>query len=161
MRRLILTFLVSVIWCLFQSCFDNVTDTQHHQNEKKAELYQIPGCAGHKPALAELTAADSCFSYEFETSLIVEFCITANCCPDSNRFELSFEVVDDTITVVIADTAANLCRCVCTYHIHAEFTNLPLNRYHITCQKSSGQILYKRDVWRKTPLAFTRGKFDI
>jgi len=35
----------------------------------------------------------------------------------------------DSIVVTIADTAANLCKCVCRHWVHAEFQDLLLNKY--------------------------------
>jgi hypothetical protein len=48
--------------------------------------FQVPGCGAN---LVKASASDSCFSYQFHDALIVDFCATANCCPDSNRFSLS------------------------------------------------------------------------
>ena len=67
---------------------------------------------------------DSCFSYSFHDILVADFCVSANCCPDSNRFSIMHTISNDTIAVTIADTAARLCRCICTHRVHAEFSSL-------------------------------------
>jgi hypothetical protein len=92
--------------------------------------FQVPGCGAN---LLKASASDSCFSYQFHDALIVDFCATANCCPDSNRFSFKQRVSHDTIMVTIADTAAHLCRCICPYVLHMEFRDLPGDSYIFFC----------------------------
>jgi len=94
-------------------------------------LFQVPGC--QSDALAYSFSEDSCFTYQFETDLLLDFCVTANCCPDTNRFVLSADVREDTIAIAVHDTAAHLCDCICLYFIHAEFYDLPLDHYVVAC----------------------------
>lgn len=104
--------------------------------------YQIPGCAS---GLAGSPARDSCFSYQFDDALLMDFCAVGNCCPDSNRFSIRHSISNDSIVVTIADTAAQLCNCICPYVLHAEFYNLPRNTYWFICQRwdySSQALLY-------------------
>jgi len=90
-------------------------------------IVELPGC---RPALSKSASPnDSCFSWQFSGSLSVDFCVLANCCPDSNRFAMSHVTDADSIVVTIADTAANLCKCVCRHWVHAEFQDLALNKY--------------------------------
>lgn len=110
--------------------------------EQEHLLYQITGCGG---GLAKSFVADSCFSYQFGTDLIIDFCVTANCCPDSNRFDLSYETRHDTIAIAVQDTAARLCRCICPYVIHAEFHELPLDHYTIQCMYDN-RVAYNEEV---------------
>lgn len=105
-------------------------------------IIQIPGC---KSAQFAKTSAvnDSCLTYLFHDVLYVDFCASANCCPDSNRFAIRHSINRDTILVTIADTAAHLCRCNCSYFLHAEFHDLPGDRYVFVCQRQddSGSVL--------------------
>jgi hypothetical protein len=108
--------------------------------------YQVPGCASH---LGE--GVDSCFSYEFHRALSVDFCATANCCPDSNRFSFDYRISSDSIIVTIADTAARNCFCTCTYVLHVELSYLSENAYLFVCERqdsSSRTLLYTELVGR-------------
>jgi len=73
---------------------------------------------------------------------------TANCCPDSNRFSLSYGIRNDTITVVVVDTAAHLCRCICRYVIRGEFKDLPLDHYVFACNYDN-KLVYLEHVYRR------------
>lgn len=113
------------------------------------ELYQVPGCQG---SLEKAVFEDSCFTYQFEEDLNFEFCVTANCCPDSNRFELTCEVREDTIAVTVLDTTdrSRWCWCICRYLIVAELFDLPLERYtiHITADTYYDTPTYQESVRR-------------
>jgi len=96
--------------------------------------------------------ADSCFSYDFHDALVVEFCALANCCPDTNRFAIAHSVQNDSIVVTIADTARHLCRCICTYVLHVEFSDLQEDSYQFVCRREdySSQIVpYSQRVFRR------------
>jgi hypothetical protein len=86
--------------------------------------------------------SDSVFSYSFYSNLIIDFSVNANCCPDSNRFSVTHIISSDTIHITVADTAANLCRCICPYMIQAEFTDLSNDSYVVVCEKSGGYSLH-------------------
>jgi hypothetical protein len=116
------------------SCSDQPTESE----TVKAQLYQIPGCGGH--GLAKTAVGDSCFSYKFAQDLVVDFCVSANCCPDSQRFRFTHDIRHDTIFVAVTDTAANLCRCMCNYVIHAEFTDLPRDHYVFCCYYGEAMV---------------------
>jgi len=107
-------------------------------------LYQIEGC---NEGIAKVFTADSCFTYQFETDLVVDFCVTANCCPDSDRFNLSSQITQNTITITVQDTASDLCLCTCPYVVHAEFYSLQLDHYFIQCMYD-GDIVYWEEVGR-------------
>lgn len=115
-----------------------------------ASIVQIPGCK--TTGLSKNSnQTDSCFTYQFHDVLIVDFCAAGNCCPDSNRFSIKDAISNDTITVVIADTAAHLCRCLCTYILHGEFFDLPFDNYLFLVKRedySSQAILYSVNVRR-------------
>lgn len=109
---------------------------------------QVSGCNGSPGGLV---AGDSCFSYQFHDALILDFCVTGNCCPDSNRFSFTHTVSRDTILVVVRDTAANLCRCTCSYLLRAELRNLDRDEYLVLCASeddTSRFILYSERVRR-------------
>jgi hypothetical protein len=111
--------------------------------------YQVPGCASQ---LGKRVLSDSCFSYQFRDALLVDFCASANCCPDSNRFSITHRVSTDSIIVTIADTAAQLCRCNCPYVLHVEFHDLPKDSYLLVCERrdySSHILLYAQPVHRQ------------
>jgi hypothetical protein len=129
------------------SCSNQPTDSEKQQTEVQAVLRQISGCGGHE--LAKAAVGDSCFSYQFTQNLTADFCVWANCCPDSQRFELAHEIRNDTIFVAVADTAAHLCRCICKYAIHAEFTNLPRDRYVFWCHYDDAMVY--NEVVKRTP----------
>ena len=90
--------------------------------------------------LAKGSRPDSIFTYSFTDKLLVDFSVQANCCPDSNRFAVSYAMSADTILISVADTAGNLCRCICTYMIHTEFGGLQRDRYVVRCRIGTGQI---------------------
>lgn len=121
--------------------------------------FQAPGC---QQVVGGLSSPDSCFSYRYEDLLLVDFCATGNCCPDSNRFLIQCEIRQDTILVTIADTAANLCRCNCRYLLHVQLTELSLPSYQFVCvrkDESAGSVLYSERVYRK-PVSSTRSLSD-
>jgi len=124
------------------SCSGSVSDIDNESNL----IYQVPGC--QNSALMDNTASDSGFSYSFGQNLIVDFYVSANCCPDSNRFELFDRICNDTIYVTVIDTADHLCDCICNYQIHFEKCNLPLNSYLFYC-KYNDEVLYAIRVFRK------------
>lgn len=118
-------------------------------SENNSTLRQIAGCQSHK--LNKSVSIDSCFTYTFRKELNLKFCISGNCCPDSNRYSLSSKIFMDTIEIAIRDTARNLCRCICNYLINARFEGLNSDRYIIKCVReefSVKEILYLKDVKR-------------
>jgi hypothetical protein len=117
----------------------------------QSRIEQMPGCKSGQLPKGSL-ATDSCFTYTFSNALDVYFCASANCCPDTNRFLIRHEIRGDTIFVTIADTAAPLCRCICTYMLHAEFHDLPGDHYVFRCMRqdySSLALLYSVNVRRQ------------
>jgi hypothetical protein len=95
--------------------------------------------------------SDSCFSYRFDEALLVDLCATGNCCPDAERFSIKQDIQNDTIVVTIADTAAQLCRCLCCYLLHFEFHDLQYSSYMFVCRRedySSRIIIYSLRVYR-------------
>jgi len=137
--------LIILLWiaCIFFSCSDKSTSPE---NQQIGLLYQIRGC--QPSGRAKLSSSDSCFSYQFNKDLVIDFCVTANCCPDSNRFSLSYGIRNDTITVVVVDTAAHLCRCICRYVIRGEFKDLPLDHYVFACNYDN-KLVYLEHVYRR------------
>jgi hypothetical protein len=118
-------------------------------SENNAILEQIAGCQNNK--LNKSVSGDSCFFYTFETELNLQFCVSGNCCPDSNRYTLSSKILRDTIEIAIKDTARNLCKCICQYFIHACFQDLNSDRYIIKCVQGESidkKVLYLKEVNR-------------
>ncbi len=93
--------------------------------------YEASGCIG--AGLPKPAVNDSSFSYTFTDKLTVDFVVTSNCCPDTNRFTVASIPGSDTLTIAVTDTAGHNCRCLCPYLIHAEFANLPGNHYVVRC----------------------------
>ena len=146
MKNHIAVFILAMLGFILMSCSQS-TNIENQQGV----IYQILGCQSE----LSKAATDSCFSYQFEQTLRLEFCLTGNCCPDSNRFRLSSNVRNDTIFIAAADTATQLCRCVCTYKIRAEFDDLPLDHYVFYCTRehySSRLFHYREHVYRKQGL---------
>lgn len=123
---LILSFLIS--------CAEKST-TESNNQESPKKLHQIDGCMSN--LLKSTASEDSIFNYAFDDSLIIDFCVSSNCCPENSRFNLSSDTQDNIISITIEDTAAHLCHCICPYFIHAEFTDLSLNQYIIACYYDS------------------------
>ena len=114
--------------------------------EVEASIYQKGKCIGS--GLAK-SVADSCFNYSFSQKLSLEFCVTGNCCPDSARFITNYEIAHDTIKIFVKDIEQNLCRCVCKYLIHAEFSYLNLSSMVVNCYQiadGKSQLLYNRKI---------------
>ena len=149
MRNLALRVLLALSAQVFLSCSDKSSNPT--KLPVQGSLRQLPGC--QQLYLTKVTSNDSCFMYQFSDKLMVDFCLSANCCPDSNRFSLRYEIRNDTIFVVAADTAAHLCYCNCSYLIRAEFDNLPLNHYVFYCTRedySDRKVFYNQHVYRSS-----------
>ena len=144
-KRTIHILPLCMLLCLL-TCIKKSTGPEKSGTVPEGQIYQVPGCAG--PDLTKSSFPDSCFSYTFDTNLTVEFCVTANCCPDSNRFRLAYELRSDTIAVAVQDTAPDLCYCICPYTIHMELIDLSLDHYVFICDYD-GSILYTEDIWRE------------
>ena len=69
--------------------------------------------------------------YSFTDSLVIDYLIEANCCPNSNRFILGYGINLDTLTIQIADTGRSECNCVCSYNTHFVFSNLSDDHYFV------------------------------
>lgn len=141
-KFLALTFIVAAI---FISCRDTAL-----QPETTAKIYQAGKCNG--TALFKSVQDDSCFVYSFSSTLTIDFCVSGNCCPDSNRFTSSYSLSNNEIAIKIKDTAPNLCRCMCRYTIHSEFYDLKLDSYQVDCiseTNNENKILYSKLVQRK------------
>jgi hypothetical protein len=128
-KLLLFSFTFFLITLYSFSC-SNTTEPEN--KDKNFISYQIPGC-NHNSALGKVSAIDSCFSYSFNDTLKVNFCVTGNCCPDSDRFTTEYKIKSDTIFVYVTDKAENNCDCMCNYTIHLELYNLEQNRYIFQC----------------------------
>ncbi|MEE9464528.1 MAG: hypothetical protein V3W14_02990 [Candidatus Neomarinimicrobiota bacterium] len=128
---------------LFSSCEPT---TEPVPWEGNYQLSESGGCKRQNLGLG--TIVDSCFVYQFDNNLILDFCVTANCCPDSNRFEFSQEVRDDSIIIVVDDIAEDLCFCVCPYVIRAEFYDLPKDMYYVHVLMANGELVRDEQIWR-------------
>jgi len=129
--QLVLLFSITI---LFLKCDSSITESA-----ADGIIHQISGC---NKSYSRSPESDSCFTYTFRETLKIDFCVPGNCCPDSNRFSFKSGVFKDTITIVFADTAANLCRCICNYTIQAEFDNLIKDFYLVKCQRKDSLGVY-------------------
>ncbi len=137
-------FFIILLTLLNLSC-NNEDSITPGENGISFKAYQLGGCINHH--LAKYAVPDSCFSYSFNDTLKIDFCVMGNCCPDSNRFVTDYKINSDTIYVTVADTAENLCRCMCNYTIHLEMTGLTGNEYVFYCDYDSC-IVYKEKIYR-------------
>jgi hypothetical protein len=137
-------FWFGVLACLILSLLACSESTTKPKTESL--VYQVGRCQGS----AGITALgeDSCFTATFTQNLLIDFCLVANCCPDTNRFVLNTLINSDTILITAADTAASLCRCLCDYTVRAEFQNLPLSQYLVLCSYKDS-IIYREIVTRE------------
>ncbi len=143
MRHTIISLLPVLLFGAFLACQPS---TESQQWGGEFQLYQANGCQSGE--LSKAAVGDSCFAYQFDTDLILDFRVSANCCPDSNRFVLSTDMRSDTIAISVQDTAANLCLCTCNYIVHAEFYDMPEDMYYVNILAGDGQLLYEEEVWR-------------
>jgi hypothetical protein len=123
--KIVLMFSFIFLYFFFSSCSEN-SPTKTIDNTILFRANQIPGCNS-------ASIDSSCFSYTFNDTLKIDFCLPGNCCPDSNRFVTNYSIKSDTLFVTVVDTAANLCNCICTYINHIEITGLPNNSYLFYC----------------------------
>ena len=144
-RKLFLFVLVLLTF----SCRDKSSNPGDEQPQVTGIMYQVPGC--QRNLFKKTSSVDTCFSYSFTDSLKIDFCVSANCCPDRERFSLNYKIETDTIFIAAKDTAADLCDCICPYIIHAEFSNLPLGRY-IVCCNYNNKLIYERVVKKQLDL---------
>ncbi len=121
-------FIVFIIVLYILSCSEK---KEPQKAEGNFVSYQIPGCNKHTLSITADT--DSCFSYNFDTTLKIDFCVTGNCCPDKNRFASSYKINSDTIFVTVKDIEENNCLCMCNYTIHLELKNLENDNYAFYC----------------------------
>ncbi len=127
MRFILFTLLLAILWSCKQ---DNIPLTAK-AGQPHFSAVQAAGCY-HGP-LADKTSSETCFDYSFKDTLKVIFCLPANCCPDSNRFDFTLGLSNDTINLAIQDTAADLCDCICTYRIFANVSGLNKEHYLFNC----------------------------
>jgi hypothetical protein len=124
-------FINLLLWSiLFLSC-SNDTSTNSSKDGINFISYQVGGCNGSSSL--EKVVRDSCFSYSFYDTLKIDFCVSGNCCPDTNRFVTTYKLNSDTINVTVVDTAGHLCKCICNYKIHIELSGLTNNQYFFYC----------------------------
>ena len=144
MKKVIYFIMITLVLTIIFSC--NTAPTNNNDTSK-GKIYQIPGCGNHTLAKSTFAPEDSSFVYQFDSKLIIEFGVMANCCPDSNRFDSSFEINSDTIFVTVEDTARHLCRCTCPYTIHLEINNLQENHYYFYCEYYD-KIIYTEEIYK-------------
>ncbi len=134
----------SILFFSYSCSEDNPTKSKEKEIIFSAK--QIKGCNN---SLSKISEYDSCFTYNFEDTLKIDFCVFGNCCPDSNRFVTNYEIKNDTVFLNVADTAENNCKCMCNYIIHMELSNLSNNNYLFYCDFPSNYSYIKSLAYRE------------
>lgn len=129
MSKLFTNMIVGLIILTSFSCKQNSTESLI--DSVPSFSFRSSKCTGN--VLLQRTNNDSSFTYSFTDKLMIDFSVIANCCPDSNRFIVSNTFRDDTLLIMIVDTAEYVCRCLCPYFIHAEYENLLNEHYVVRC----------------------------
>jgi hypothetical protein len=143
----------NLIPCVLITFFFSLSgcNTVDSGNPKDQLNYQVSKCLNHFSKTSSISA-DSCFTYSFSNSLIAEYCVSGNCCPDSNRFAFIQETGDDTLNIFVTDIEENQCHCICSYMLHSEFTGLQHNTYllniYLTSKQGEKTLLYSETVMR-------------
>jgi hypothetical protein len=127
-RPVVIAFVILMVLFCF-SCKEKSANPENRGPVSSS--FQSSKCMGS--ALSKRSSSDSVFTYTFADALIVDFSVTGNCCPDSDRYSVSSLAGSDTIVIAAIDTAEHLCRCLCRYMIHSEFLNLPNDHYIVKC----------------------------
>ena len=119
-------FTLMIAFLLMLSCKDASSPENSFFNAR-----QIPGC---NSTLKKVAGDDGGgFSYVFDENLQIKLDLNANCCPDSERFDYSCQISNDTIYFTVIDTAAHLCKCICNYTVTAEIGGLSNDEYTFIC----------------------------
>ena len=143
MKKTFLSVSMVIAVLLFWTCNDKSVN-----NDTEAAAVFKQGKCGESFLKRSSSPFDSVFTYSFENNLILDFSVSGNCCPDSNRFSVSHLFNGDTLNIVVADTALNGCRCMCPYMIEADFQDLSKDSYLVICERPSGYLLHKVRVYR-------------
>lgn len=134
--------IVGFLFSLFfiYSCSNSTSPNSNLNSSFK----QIPGCNNQ---MLFKTFADSNFTYTFDTYADISFSLPANCCPENNRFDQITLLNDNTITITVIDTAAQLCRCICNYELNIKVMELIENHYTFICVYGDS-IIYNEKIIR-------------
>jgi hypothetical protein len=127
MSKSLISHLAVVLW--FLSC--NGQSVDQESQHPLSFSYRSSKCLS---AYSHVISLDSSFVYSFVDSLVLDFSVRANCCPDSDRFAVTHVPSIDTLIISIVDTAQNLCYCTCRYLIHVQFKNLQGDHYVVRCK---------------------------
>jgi hypothetical protein len=143
--KIFITVVFFLILFSFFSCEEKVTNPE---NGKTGFFYSTGKCHGNLQK--EEALPDSSFEYTFWGTLFIDFSVLGNCCPDSNRFAVTQNIHADTIYISVEDTARGNCRCICNYHIYAEFIDLPEDHYVVFCtlKDAENNPIYLVDVYK-------------
>ncbi len=132
----VLTFIILIAF----SCKDKSTGPE---NQLVSFNYLAMKCGSL--GLSKGTVLDSIFTYTFTSTLVLDFSDWANCCAE---LVVGYAIAADTITILVADTARNHCRCICRHMIHVELAGLQRDHYVVLC-KSGNEVLHLVHVYRK------------
>lgn len=132
MKKYLLGLFILALFFI-SSCTEH--STENILNTNLSFSYSSSKCMDLMTTVIKIEGSwDSLFVYKFNhDTLSLNFSAPGNCCPDSNRFEAYSFLKKDTIFIMVTDTAEYRCRCICTYYIHAEYTNLFNDHYVVRC----------------------------
>ena len=149
MKTLTVNAILGICLLLWSSCKEKSTDPVPEQ--RISFISQSSACLSY--AFAKSTGLDSVFTYFFSDSLLIDFSVISNCCPDSNRFAISQTIDADTLFILVADTARTLCKCICPYMIRMECANLPNDHYVVCCKIGNSpedmEMIHRVNVYRR------------
>jgi hypothetical protein len=114
------------------ACDDSTTSQPKHSN---ASAYSVStdSCLNNNSLLK--TNQNSKLSYSFsDDSILIKVFLATNCCPDKNRFVTSASIYNDSLHLIVNDTAQGLCDCICNYEIQTIVKAFNFDTLRFTCE---------------------------
>jgi hypothetical protein len=128
------TFRILAAACLFFSfACDDSSINQTKDSHASAYSLSIDSCQKNHPLLK--TSQNSMLSYSFSNdSIIIKAFFISNCCPEKNRFVTSTTLHNDSLKLMVRDTAQGLCDCPCNYEIQTIVKAFNYDTLHFACE---------------------------
>ncbi|MBK8945752.1 MAG: hypothetical protein IPM32_10865 [Ignavibacteriae bacterium] len=70
--------------------------------------------------------------------------VWGNCGPDSNRFETTYRISEDSIFISVQDTAIDMYYCNCDYIVNIILIGLPDDKYYVNCTFPEDSVVVGR-----------------
>jgi hypothetical protein len=116
---------------LLISCKDSTTNSPKTNNHNVYSI-AVDGCQN---ALNKRASSDSIQSFEFnDDSLKIIIHVTANCCPEIDRFITTTTIDEDSVHLQVQDVAKGLCNCNCPYEIQTVVKREGIDSIYFTCE---------------------------